>query len=183
MPVAMTLLLAAALAAPAAGSAEYRAAPGSTLGFTATYQGEELPGRFARFSATVAFNPVTPAVCRFDVRIVLTSVVADMDDATEMLKGADFFATETAAEARYVATRCRALADGRFVADGRLTLRGIRRPVPLTFTWSPGAALVLAGSATVPRLQFGVGGGEWADTELLPDAVKVETRLVLEPKP
>jgi polyisoprenoid-binding protein YceI len=180
----LPLLFAAALAgSPAASAADYAAVRGSTLGFVATYQDEEVTGSFADFSARIDFNPVAPAACAFDVRIALASVVADMDDATETLKSPDFFAVDTAADARYVAHRCRALADGRFVADGELTLRGVTKPAPLTFTWSPGAALVLAGDATVQRLQFGVGGGEWADTGLLVDAVKVETRLVLEPKP
>ncbi len=69
------------------------------------------------------------------------------------------------------------------MADGTLTLRGITKAVPLTFTWTPGAAPVLAGTATVPRLAFNVGTGDWADTEVMPDAVAVTTRLVLQPKP
>ena len=86
-------------------------------------------------------------------------------------------------QARYQATSFRKLADGRFVAEGTLTLRGISKPVPLTFAWTPGAAPVLAGSATVKRLEFGVGAGDWDDTEVMPDAVAVTTRLVLRPKP
>ena len=87
-----------------------------------------------------------------------------------------------AAEARYVATRFRALGGNRFVAEGSLTLRGVTQPVPLQFTWTPGAKPVLEGSATLKRLAFKVGEGDWADTALLPDEVKVSTRLVLSPR-
>ena len=62
-----------------------------------------------------------------------------------------------------------------------LALHGTRKPVTLTFTWTPGAQPVLSGKATVKRLDFGVGGGDWADTGLIPDAIAVSTRVVLQP--
>lgn len=40
---------------------------------------------------------------------------------------------------------------------------------------------VLNGKATVKRLDFGVGGGDWADTGLIPDAIAVSTKVVLQP--
>ena len=43
-----------------------------------------------------------------------------------------------------------------------------------------GKAPVLEGTASVPRLAFGVGASrDWRDTRSLPDAVAVSTRLVL----
>jgi polyisoprenoid-binding protein YceI len=39
---------------------------------------------------------------------------------------------------------------------------------------------VLAGKATVKRLAFGVGGGDWADTAMIPDEVAVSTKVVFE---
>ena len=52
----------------------------------------------------------------------------------------------------------------------------------LAFTWTPGAKPVLDGQATLKRLDFQVGTGDWADTAALPNEVKVRTRLVLSPK-
>ena len=37
---------------------------------------------------------------------------------------------------------------------------------------------MLTGKATVKRLDFGVGSGEWADTELLPNEISVSTKVV-----
>ena len=48
---------------------------------------------------------------------------------------------------------------------------------------APGAAPVLSGKATVKRLAFGVGGGDWADTALIPDAIAISTKVVFKPKP
>jgi len=40
---------------------------------------------------------------------------------------------------------------------------------------------VLSGKATVKRLEFGVGGGDWADTSLIPDAIAVSAKVVFKP--
>ena len=175
-------LLALLLAATGARGSDYVAQPGSTLGFTATYMDEAFDGAFARFTPAIRFNPADLAASRFDVRIALASADTANAERDEMLVGSEFFDASGAAEARYVATRFRALGGNRFVAEGTLSLRGVNQPVPLTFTWTPGAKPVLVGEATLSRLTFKVGTGDWTDTDLLPDAVKVTTRLVLVPK-
>ena len=54
----------------------------------------------------------------------------------------------------------------------------MRKPVTLTFTWSGGAQPVLQGKATVKRLDFGVGDGDWADTKTIPDEVAISTKVL-----
>lgn len=177
---ALALLL--ALAAPAAPAADWQASPDSTLGFTATYMDEAFEGRFARFSPDIRFDPADLAGSRFDVRIELASAGTDNEERDAMLAGPDFFDAGARPEARYLATAFKALGGNRFVAEGELSLNGVSRAVPLRFTWTPGAPAVLEGEATLSRLAFKVGEGDWADTGLLPDEVTVRTRLVLSPR-
>lgn len=175
-------LLSLLLAATGVGAADYVAQPGSTLGFTATYQDEAFEGSFAKFTPSLRFDPADLAGSRLDVSIALASANTANAERDEMLVGSEFFDAAGLAEARYVATAFRALGGNRFIAEGTLSLRGVSKPVPLAFTWTPGAEPVLAGEATLSRLTFKVGTGDWTDTELLPDEVKVNTRLVLLPK-
>lgn len=181
VPFVLALAASAAAATSPPGPARYTHAAGSTLGFASSYDGEAFDGRFARFSTDLAFDPAT-ATGRFDVAIDLGSAGTENEERDEVLLGDEFFNAIAMPQARYEATRFRKLADGRFVAEGQLTLRGITRPVPLTFRWTPGATPTLEGSATVPRLAFNVGTGDWEDLEVLPDAVSVTTRLVLQPR-
>lgn len=174
----ITLLL---LCTAPAHAADWRALPGSTLGFSASYQGETFAGSFGKFQPQIRFDPAHLAESRFDVRITLASADTHNSERDDLLKGADFFDVGHLPEARFVATRFRALGGNRYAADGSLTLRGVARPVTLSFTWTPGATAVLAGTATLHRLDFGVGGGDWTDTGLIPDAVQVNTRLQLVP--
>lgn len=177
-----TLALLLALAAPTARGAEWRAAPESTLGFSALYMGEAFEGRFGRFSPAIAFDPADLAGSRFDVRIELASASTDNEERDAMLVGPEFFNAGAVPEARYVATTFRALGGDRYVAEGELSLNGVSRKVPLQFRWTAGTPAVLEGEATLSRLAFKVGEGDWADTGLLPDEVKVSTRLVLAPQ-
>lgn len=176
-PFALALLLAVA----GAHAADYTAQPGSTLGFTASFQGEQFEGGFGKFTPQIRFDPARLEHSRFDVAIDLGSADTDNEDRDEVLLGTEFFAVARQAQARYLATTFQHLGGDRYIANGTLTLRGISQPVSLEFTWTPGTPAVLAGRARLSRLAFEVGTGDWADTGLLPDEVVVNTRLQLVP--
>ena len=168
-----------AIAPFVARASHYSSQPGSRLQFTASYEGEAFTGRFEKFDAVVRFDPAHLASSRIDVRIPLASARTDNDERDEALLSAEFFDAARSPEARYVATRFVRLKDGRFRADGVLTLRGTSKPVPLLFRLTTGATPTLVGDAVVNRMDFGVGTGDWADLALIPNKVTVSTRLVL----
>lgn len=170
-----------ALAAPVAAATDYVQAPGSTLTFAGSYQGETFVGRFPDFATRLSFDPARLDAARLVVVIPLATATTGIDDYDGELRGGAFFNSAKFARARYTASKFRSLGGGRYAADGMLSLRGMKRPVTLEFTWTPGAQPVLAGEATVQRLDFGVGSGEWADTDVLPNAIAVATRVMLQP--
>ncbi len=170
-----SLLLAAA---PAAIAADYVQAPGSTLVFASNYQGETFTGKFGGFTTTLSFDPANLATSKLDVAIQLAGTQTGNGDRDGTLVSADFFNVAKFAQARYTATKFRSLGGNQYAADGTLSLRGVSKPVTLTFTWTPGAQPVLAGKATVKRLDFGVGGGDWADTSTIPNEVAISTKVV-----
>lgn len=178
-----TVALLFALASTPALAADYVQAPGSKLVFAGTYQGEVFTGRFPGFSTKLSFDPADLSSAKLDVTIPMASATTDNSEYDGEMLGASFFNTTRFAQARYSASKFRKLGDGRFAAEGTLTLHGVSKPVTLTFTWTPGAKPVLTGRATVRRLDFGVGAGDWADTGLIPDAIAVSTRVFLQPAP
>ena len=170
-----------ALSAPFAAHAATWHADGksSTLGFSGISQGDAFNGRFKTFDATIAFDPAQLATARFDVKITLASADTANSERDDSLLGADFFDTARTPVATYTATKFRSLGGNRYAADGTLSLRGISKPVILTFAWATGATPALVGDAVVNRLDFKVGGGQWADTSQIGNAVKVHTSLKL----
>lgn len=176
------LVGAAALAAPAAVAADYVQARGG-LSFVGNYQGETFTGVFPGFSTRLQFDPAAPQAARLEVDIPLAAADTRNSERDSTLKGADFFNVARFASARYSAQGFTALGDDRYRADGTLELRGIRKPVALTFTLSGGNNPVLVGQAVVKRLDFGIGGGDWADVSIIPNEIAVATRVTFKPAP
>ena len=180
-PLNLALPLALLLAGASAHAADYTQAPGSNLAFAGSYQGEVFTGKFPGFTTRLTFDPEQLTKARLDVTIALATAATSNADYNGELHGPAFFNAAKFPQARYTATTFRALGGNRYAAVGTLSLRGVRKPVTLEFTWTPGARPVLAGKATVRRLAFGIGGGEWADTTLIPDAIAISTKVVLVP--
>lgn len=178
----LPLALAAAFAAAPAAAADYVQSSGA-LSFASEYQGETFVGLFPDFQSTLSFDPAAPQDAKLDVTIQLASADTKNGDRDGTLKTAAFFDVASFATARYTAEGFRSLGDNRYVADGTLELRGVKKAVPLTITWTPGERPVLAGKATVKRLDFGVGGGDWADLSIIPDEVAVSTKVTFKPAP
>ncbi len=177
-PTLTAAALVALMATTPALAANYVQAPGSTLVFASKYDGEVFTGKFASFTATLSFDPAKLTASKLDVLIALAGTNTGNGDRDSTLSGIDFFNVASFAQARYTASSFRALGGNQYAADGTLSLRGINKPVTLTFTWTPGAQPVLAGKATVKRLDFGVGGGDWADTKTIPNEVAISTRVL-----
>jgi len=181
-PAAVAASLAAMLAAAPAFAADYVQAPGSSLVFASKYDGEVFTGQFPGFDTKLSFDPANLAAAKLDVTIPLAGAKSGNTDRDATLQGADFFNAGKFATAHYRATTFRALGNNRYAADGTLELRGASKPVTLTFTWAPGAQPVLTGKATVRRLDFGIGGGDWADTKTIPNETAISTKVVFKAK-
>jgi polyisoprenoid-binding protein YceI len=175
------IALAIALFAAPAFAADYAQAPGSTLAFAGKYQGEVFTGKFPGFATRFSFDPRQLATSKLDVTIPLATATTANADYDAELRGDAFFNSGKFPQAKYSASKFRSLGGNRYAADGTLSLRGVSKPVTLEFTWTPGAKPVLAGKATVKRLDFGVGGGDWADTGLIPDAIAISTKVIFAP--
>jgi polyisoprenoid-binding protein YceI len=164
-----------------AQASNFSTLPGSKLGFQASYQGEKFDGSFAKFTPVINFDPKLLATSSFDVSISLASANTKNEERDTELRGSAFFDASKYPQARYQANKFRSLGQNRYAADGFLTLRGVRKPVTLVFTWKNAKTTELIGTATLKRLDFGVGAGDWADLDLLPNEVLVKTHLLLKP--
>ena len=154
----------------------------SKLTFVGIQEGAEFTGVFERFTADIQFDPQDLAGSRFDVKIETASASTRSDDRDETLKSDDFFAVKQYPTAHYVAYHFTAKGGNKFSATGKLTIRNVTRDVPLEFTFeSKNGSAWLKGGAQLKRLDFGVGQGDWKDTEQVGNEVKVSFVLLLKP--
>ncbi|HEX7731080.1 MAG TPA: YceI family protein [Rhodanobacter sp.] len=176
--LAAAALLALALPA-AAPAADYAVQPASTLGFTGSFQGAAFDGSFKQWHAAISYDPAQLAQSKFDVSVTMASVAVSDKDQQGALPGKDFFDVAQYPTAHFATTGFRQ-AGGKVIADGQLTLRGVTRPVSLAVDFRPqGKNATLDVDGTLKRLDFGVGGGEYADTSVIGADVKVHAHLVL----
>ena len=152
----------------------------SQLTFLAMQAGAEFEGKFEKFNADIRFEPQDLATSRFDVTIDLSAVNTQDSERDDTLKGPDLFNAKQWPNAHYVADKFTARGGNKYSATGKLTLRNVTRDVPLDFTFEkqPSGAW-LKGGTTIKRLDFGVGQGEWKDTETVGNEVKVRFALLL----
>lgn len=100
-----------------------------------------------------------------------------------VLKSAEWFNVDTFPEARFTADEIVPAGQG-YAARGTLSLRGVSRPVVLTFDWFPatdGQPARLTGKATLERLAFGLGAHKWGDTSWVGNRVEVQVDVRLRP--
>jgi polyisoprenoid-binding protein YceI len=175
------VLLALALCPAALADVRQADAAAGTLQFTATQADAKFTGSFSKFQVKLDFDPAAPQSGRLDVTVEAASIDTQDAERDEILRGPDFFWVEKHPLATYRATRFERAGAG-WRAHGDLAIRGVAKPVPVSFTLAPeGAATVMKGTATFKRLPFGLGQGDWATTEWVGDDVEVRFALKLAP--
>jgi cytochrome b561 len=127
-------------------------------GFEASGGGSTTKGTFGQYRAEIEFDPDTPDKASVRVLLDMNSAATGQADADQTIKSADFFNPAQFPTAQYVARGAQAAGEGKYVLNGRLTLKGVTRPVPLPFSIDikSGTARVSA-ETTINRLDFGVG--------------------------
>lgn len=176
------LLFAALLATASSTQAtDWSADPAtSLLSFSGSAEGMAFTGQFKQFHPEINFDPTELSTARFNVEITLASADTDNSDRDETLMDKDFFFVKQFPTAHYSASEFRTLSNGHFAADGTLSLRGVEKPVTLEFTWvAEGQSATLDGTATINRLHFDVGAGDWADASTISHEITVHTTLKL----
>lgn len=155
------------------------------LEFSGAVEGSGFTGAFGKFSVTYCMPAGQPAEGAIEVQVELASADSGNNDRDQTLKGAEFFAVEQHPRADWASSKIARDGDA-YVADGELTLKGIRAGQAIRFTLVPDGnglvargAFVMSGAAEVDRQRFEVGTGEFADPEFVRNRVDVtfEVRL------
>jgi len=175
------LVLPLALVATGADARDWQVdAAKSSLTFKCSYAGEAFDGKFAKFTAQIAYDEADLASAKFDVNVDLASADTQNSDRDDALAGADFFDSKKTPQAHFV-TQSFAKTGDSVEAKGALTIRGQTKPVTLKVHFSAsGNSATLDVDTTLKRLDFGLGvSSDWND---IGKDVPVHGHLVLTAK-
>ncbi|MFT4091230.1 MAG: YceI family protein [Asticcacaulis sp.] len=150
----------------------------SSIRFKTTFQGMAVNGGFGTYQARIVFDPKQLDKSSVRVTIDMSSVNTNDADRDGTLKSKSFFDVATHPQAVFEARRFTASGGDSYVAKGKLTLHGQTRDFDLPFTLNiEGKTANVAATASLDRLAFGVGSGEWASTTAIPADVSLDIRL------
>lgn len=157
----------------------YRAdADSSEIRFEFAIERSVFSGRFMDFDLSYCWQQA-PEDGQITVSINMTSVRTGNSDLDIGMQEKEGLATALFQQANWQTHRITKQGE-RFHAEGLLTIRGVSHEESGFFTLKPvGEGWHLRGSSELKRLDYAIGTGEYADTEFIPNPVKVEFDFTL----
>ncbi len=150
----------------------------SVLGFSVTVQSEAFEGQFTSFDGTIRFDPAAPEQSTATVSAAIASVQTGSAERDESITAPAWLDAAAFPRAVFTADSFERLDDGSYTAHGTLTLRDVSLPVSVPFTLDiEDNTARMTGAFTVPRLDFGIGTGDWAAPDLVGHEVTVAVEI------
>lgn len=151
----------------------------SHLGFTYRQMGVPVDGSFAKFKASMSFDPARPAAARAAINVDLASIDTGSPEGNDEVAGKQWFDTKAYPVARFVSTAVKPLGGDRFELDGKLTMKGRTHDVSGQFTYArQGTDAIFDGGLAIKRADFAIGEGEWADFDTVANEVQIKFHIL-----
>ena len=175
------MALAALLVLPPLAQAQQKLLPAqSEISFVSRQMGSPVEGRFRSFDAQVSLDPKQLAAAKIVLVVDLASATLASTDTETELRQSDWFDVKKFPQASFTSSAIKSVGPGRIEVVGSFSLKGRSRPltVPVALTQA-GGITTATGTFTIRRLDFKVGDGDWADTDLIANDVQVKFKLAL----
>ena len=174
MPRALTLVLALALAGPAAAAEWQVLSERSSIRFEYILDGEPAEGSFRRFSGEGQLDAERPGEAALELRIEAGSIDLGNALVSAYATSLEWFDAKEHPQVVYRLTELEREAGDRFAATGRIVLKGRTERLVTPFRVETGARTARArGRLTVDRRAFGLG------TELTDLFVEIGAEVVV----
>jgi polyisoprenoid-binding protein YceI len=132
----------------------------SSLTFKVTVENQTVNGKFPGFGALIRFDPADLAGSSAKITMDTTGIRTNHTIRDAMLLKPAWFNVLDYPQAKFQCDRFVGTGPGKFVCEGKLTIKGISRPVNLPFTLAiKSNRAFMKGKATIRRLDFKVGEG------------------------
>jgi polyisoprenoid-binding protein YceI len=160
----------------------------SSVNFAVRHVFATIPGRFARFSGQVRFDPADLAGSSLDFTVDTASVETFVAKRDEHLRTPDFFDAAKHPAIRFQSVAITRGPDGGLAVAGTLTIKGQSRAVELPLVWSGPRPHPMLGNQTVAGLSssfaldmvdWGVAAPKWSEMGVMGREARVDVYLEL----
>ncbi len=174
-------VLAASLALSGAAFAQAQVVPAqSQITFAIKEMGVPVEGKFAKWTADIAFDPKKPETGKVAFTIATGSATFGVPETDVEVPKATWFNVAKFPNATFTSTAIKAKGGGKFDVAGKLSVKGTTKDivVPIALAQA-GPATTATGAFTIKRTEFKIGEGEWTDTGTVADDVQVKFKIAL----
>ncbi len=152
----------------------------SKITFTGTQNGSPATGSFNKFTGEINFDPNQLKSSKVRIIIDMNSISMSYKEFASTLVTSDWLNVKRFPQAIFQSTQFTKIGDKKFEAQGNLTIRDKSNPLKFTFDVVELAKdkVRVNGTFTIKRTAFGIGQGEWADTDTIKDDVVVNVEII-----
>lgn len=152
----------------------------SSVIFVSKQMSVPVEGAFKKFSGKIHINPAKPETGSAQIDIELGSIDAGSMEANEEVSSKNWFNVAEFPKASFVSSSVQSLGGGKFVAVGKMTIKGKTLDVRAPFTLKEEKGVLnIDGSFNLKRLDYAIGSGLWSDTSVVADEVQIRFHFVL----
>jgi len=153
----------------------------SRIGFVIRQMNVPVEGGFKRFTVRVQFDPAKVENARLRVDLDMASIDTGSPDGDSEARRPLWFDVARYPRATFEAKSVTKQAEGRYVANGDLAIKGRTRAVavPFVLVRQANGAWLAEGKLPISRAEFGIGGGDWND--VVADQAEARFRIWLIP--
>ena len=147
----------------------------SSITFTATQNNSPVSGQFKSFISDINFDPLRLDSSYVKIVVDISSVTTSYGQVAETLKTPDWFDVKLFPSAIFTTSSITKMNEKTYQAKGNLTIRDKTIPLAFNFTledFTKKTSRVI-GSTVIKRTSFGVGKGDWSNTNEIKDDVTV----------
>ncbi len=181
LKIRTAVVLAASLALTGVAFAQAKVVPAqSQITFAIKEMGVPVEGKFAKWTADIAFDPKKPEAGKVAFTIATGSASFGVPETDAEVPKPEWFNVAKFPNASFTSTAIKAKGGGKFDVAGKLTVKGTTKDVvvPIALTQA-GPTTIATGAFAIKRNEFHIGEGEWTDTSQLADDVAVKFKISL----
>jgi polyisoprenoid-binding protein YceI len=148
--------------------------------FRVSQSGAPFTGTFRKFGGELCFDK--GRLLRISAMLDPASIDSGLPELDAILKDKEFFAVRDFPGVRFSSSKVQSHGDTHTV-HGTLEIKGVKRETDVSLrTLQANGKLTISGSLTLDRLQYGVGTGEWSNTQWLGAEVQLNLKATLAPR-
>ena len=127
----------------------------SSVAFKIKNAGITVDGAFKTFEAHIDYNESAQAPSSIKATISVETINTGIEARDKHLRKEEFFNVAGFPSITFESTQILKNSNGSFVAEGKLTIKGVTKDIKIPFTYTNG---VFEGTVKLNRLDYGVGG-------------------------